>query len=48
MMELSQRERSFILEYRQATPQEQELVRKRLRAAAAKVERKQTREKREK
>lgn len=42
MMELSQRERSFILEYRQATPQEQELVQKRLRAAAAKAERERT------
>ena len=48
MMELSLEERSFIQRYRQASPQEQELVRKRLRAAAAKVERKQTREKREK
>lgn len=42
MMELSLEERSFIQRYRQASPQEQELVRKRLRAAAAKAERERT------
>lgn len=48
MMELSMEERSFILKYRQVTPQGQELARKRLRAAAAKAEQKQTGGKREK
>lgn len=32
-------ERSFILEYRQATPQGQELARQKLREAAARAER---------
>ena len=38
MMELSMEERSFILEYRQASPQEQEFARQKLREAAAKAE----------
>lgn len=38
MMELSMEERSFILEYRQASPQGQELARQKLREAAVKEE----------
>lgn len=43
MMELSMEERSFILKYRQVTPQGQELVLRRLREAAARAEQKQER-----
>ena len=38
MMEMSMEERSFILKYRQATPQGQELARQQLREAAARAE----------
>ena len=48
MMELSMEERSFIQRYRQASPRDQKMVQRRLRAAAAKAEREHTREKREK
>lgn len=43
MMELSMEERSFILKYRQATPQGQELARQKLREAADRAEREQAR-----
>lgn len=38
MMELSMEERSFILKYRQATPQGQELTRQKLREEADRAE----------
>lgn len=44
MMELSMEERSFILKYRQATPQGQELARQKLREAAAKAKQEQVRD----
>ena len=43
MMELSQQERVFIQRYREASPQGQELVRRRLREATARAEQKQER-----